>query len=408
MRAEQLAVVRDARTGPARRPPPALLLLGGWAFLLPVQVATPLGLRLAPSDLLLLGYLALRLPWLRRVPAAWSPWTPVLAAAMGLGLLVALVRTGSVSQYALLQKGLGLGLLLLAHACVVDAVTSWDRARWLLRAFLWGALLHACAAVLAFGLTLTGLLEVPLVNQPYPTARLSGLLVDPNAFGGLVGLALVLHLLTSGCQEPLLGGRAARLADVVLPLALVLTFSRSAWIGVVLALGVASVAAPRTAVRAVLRTALPVLVAVPVLLLVLAPDLRALVSRPDQIDARLVLAQGAVEDFLRSPLVGTGVGVNAAQSENIIHNTALWFLAEFGLVGFVAFAGFAVSNAVRAAATARATAGAERALAVALLAGHGAMLGLSTGIEALYQRHWWLVLGVAGALHALTPRRGRW
>ncbi|GEO34125.1 hypothetical protein CAE01nite_18500 [Cellulomonas aerilata] len=384
-----------------------MLLLGGWAFLLPVQLVSPLGLRVAPSDLLLLAYLGLRLPWLRRVPEAWSPWTHALTGALAVGLLVSLVRVGSVTSYALVQKGLGFGLLLLIYLCVVDAVRTWSDARWLLRAFLWGVLLHAAVALAAFGLAASGVAEVPLVNQPFPRARLAGLLVDPNAFGGLVALGLALHLMTVASSVPLLRGAAARSAGFVLPLALVLTFSRSAWIGFAVALVVAGAVAPRVAAVALVRTVAPLAVVLPVVVLTLVPDAAALVSRPDQVGARLSLAAGAVDDFVAYPLLGTGLGVNAATSENIVHNTALWTLAEMGLVGFVAFAGFALANAARMLAAARAVDGADRSLLLALLSAHAAMLGVSTGIEALYQRHWWLVLAVGGALVACS-RRERW
>ena len=42
---------------------------------------------------------------------------------------------------------------------------------------------------------------------------------------------------------------------------------------------------------------------------------------------------------------------------------------------------------------------------LALLLAHTAMFGLAMGIEAFYQRHWWLVLGLIASSYSLTLRR---
>jgi putative inorganic carbon (hco3(-)) transporter len=48
----------------------------------------------------------------------------------------------------------------------------------------------------------------------------------------------------------------------------------------------------------------------------------------------------------------------------------------------------------------------EQPLVLALLLGHTAMFGLAMGIEAFYQRHWWLVLGLIASSYSLALRRG--
>ena len=44
---------------------------------------------------------------------------------------------------------------------------------------------------------------------------------------------------------------------------------------------------------------------------------------------------------------------------------------------------------------------------LALLLGHTAMLGLAMGIEAFYQRHWWVVLALIAASSATAEERRR-
>jgi hypothetical protein len=41
---------------------------------------------------------------------------------------------------------------------------------------------------------------------------------------------------------------------------------------------------------------------------------------------------------------------------------------------------------------------------LALLLAHAAMLGVAMGIEAFYQRHWWLVMALIASAYSLTLR----
>jgi hypothetical protein len=76
-----------------------------------------------------------------------------------------------------------------------------------------------------------------------------------------------------------------------------------------------------------------------------------------------------------------------------------WFLADFGLIGLVVFLGlcaWVLWRAVVVAPTARSLG--RSGLVRGLVLSHIAMAGLSIGIEAFYQRHWWLVMGAIAAL----------
>nr|WP_255426749.1 O-antigen ligase family protein [Pseudonocardia sp. C8] len=217
-----------------------------------------------------------------------------------------------------------------------------------------------------------------------------------------------MHLVTTTAARPLLTGPVARVADVVLPVALLLTFSRSAWIG--FTAGVLALAAlrPRAAARPLRRMVAGALLAVPLLgtfLALLLANPLGLIQRPDQVQSRLSIGEDALAELARSPLLGTGVGTYQERHGVIVHNTTLWFLTELGLVGLLVFLALVWSVASRLLGAHRLAPPDERPLALALLAAHAAMLGLSVGIEAFYQRHWWLVIGLGAAAWSLSARR---
>ena len=85
-----------------------------------------------------------------------------------------------------------------------------------------------------------------------------------------------------------------------------------------------------------------------------------------------------------------------------MHNSALWFLADFGLVGLAVFCGFLGWFFVTAWNAYQMAPDEEKPLALALLLAHTAMAGLAVGIEAFYQRHWWLVLALIAASSRLV------
>ena len=73
----------------------------------------------------------------------------------------------------------------------------------------------------------------------------------------------------------------------------------------------------------------------------------------------------------------------------------MWFLADFGIVGLSGLLG--IYGMVLRGKDGWPTGSRprrEQPVALALLLAHAAMLGLAMGIEAFYQRHWWLVFGL--------------
>ena len=81
------------------------------------------------------------------------------------------------------------------------------------------------------------------------------------------------------------------------------------------------------------------------------------------------------------------------------------FLADFGVVGLIALLGFLGWFFVKGRYAYRFAPTAERSLVLALLLAHAAMFGLAMGIEAFYQRHWWLVLGLIASSYSMALSR---
>lgn len=405
------AVALMPERGPAARRPgdvprSCTWLMVAYAASLAVQFETPLGIRLALSDAFLLAYFVIRGARLRRVPEAWSGWHYAFLAVVWGALLVAMVRVGEVSSRAVVAKAVGLLVLLGAVVALVDVAESWARLRTVLTGFVVGAVASATAGLVAFGLARETGVQLPLLNAGYESGRVSALLIDPNAFGGLLATALLLHACTSVHGRPLLGGAPGRLADVVLPVALVATFSRSAWIGALAGLAAVTALSAGAATRVVRRIG-PVVLAAVLLGLWRVPEIGSLAARPEQVGDRFRIAGAAAEEVLRTPLLGTGLDVFAQQHGVVVHNTLLNVVTEMGLLGLLVFVGLLAWHAGTGRRALVLAPRGESGVVLGLVAGLAVGLGLSVGIEASYQRYWWLALGGIGVAGALVARADR-
>jgi O-antigen ligase len=180
------------------------------------------------------------------------------------------------------------------------------------------------------------------------------------------------------------------------------TFSRSAWLSLALALVLLCVLRRAAAIR----IALAALIGGASLFVLTGSGFlgffEGMAIRPEQGDSRFVLMRDALAEFARHPLLGGGLGNFIAKEGTIVHNTALWFLADFGLLGLSVLLGYLATFFAMAWYAYRLAPGRERPIVLALLLGHTAMFGLSLGIEALYQRHWWMIVSLIGAAYSLA------
>jgi putative inorganic carbon (hco3(-)) transporter len=320
---------------------------------------------------------------------------PAASVLIALSLLLSILANGSFSLYAVGQKLLGLGLLF-GFAVLVAAIVSADEAKAgkLLGCFVGGVSLHAVIAIAAWVQQSGPSDGLLLANPAYP--RLSGLIEDPNAFGGLVGSAFLVSL--SLVRRT--GGRRRLFLVSVMPILVVsilLTYSRSAWIGIALGLLLLLF---RSSWRQLMAGFL-MLCAIGLTIFFLDPAIlepdTGLVERQQSITDRIDGLEAGFRDLAHSPLFGIGVGESAVRYGVIPHNTFLWFLIESGPLGAAAFMVFVHSGLRPALKRNSVLTSTELAAAV----GFAAMFGLSLGIEALYQRQWWLF---AGILSGLLPK----
>lgn len=384
-----------------------IALVSLWIFLLPVQFRTPYGFRFAPSDIVM-------------IPAAFSLffligkyrrglWHPSLTALVTMFIasaLVVLVLTGEITSYALYNKIFGMFVLLTSYFVVASATKDWQSILYMERIFVGAVVLHSIFGVTDYFLDL----GLPFINSY--TGRLSGLLVDPNAFGGLLVVAWLLLFTDWIGHRHLFGYWKGLIGIVILGLGIVLTFSRSAWLALAVGLMIAFYTKPGFLIRLAFVSA--VIASVAYLALPYAfgsswiESAATLATRRLQIDARLELISLAWLAFLDYPLFGAGLGWFYQKYGWIIHNTPMWILTEFGITGFIVYAWMIIAFISRALLAYRGAPPDYKATVWGIFLAFGALQGLSLGIEALYQRHLWFLMALISAAYVLSKRSQSW
>jgi len=379
------------------------LLVSGYIVLLPYQFKIGSSVNFAPSDCFLILALLFGAGQLKYCTPAWSPFHLGVALVFVLGALICALRYGHVAPYELLNKGAGLLLLVLSYLACTSVVSEWEDVRRILRLFIVSVFLENLLAVSAFFAGYFFGASTSFVR--YDGLRLSGMLLDPNAYGGLLAVALVSAEAASTGHSPLFRRRALMAIRASLALGLLFTFSRSAWLGLVLALLFLIMLKPSIFVR----VAASVLIGIPLTLVFMGsrfvPIVEEMARRPEQVQERFDLIQQAVEVFRRHPFFGGGLGSFRLTAGEIAHNSAMWFLADFGILGLGVLIGFLAWFFRKGWLAYRTAPESERPLVLALLLAHIAMTGLAMGIEAFYQRHWWVILALIASSYGLTQRR---
>jgi putative inorganic carbon (hco3(-)) transporter len=383
------------------------VLVAGYVALLPFQFQVTKGVNFAPSDCLMLLVLLFAAGQLKYRTAAWSIWHFGIPMVFAVGSLVAAVRFGALDRYELLNKDAGLLLPFLSYAAITSAINDWEDLRRIMRVFTLSVALQNILCVGGFLAAYFFGVTNPFTR--YAGQRLAGMLIDPNAYGGLLIAALVMCEGASIGPAPLFKGPTLWLCRLTLGMGLLFTFSRSAWTGLGLALLLLCVIQMRTAVRLILAG----VIAAPCLLLLMGnrfiPVFEEMASRPKQVQGRFDLIHAAFDAFTGHPFLGGGIGSFRLGEGEIAHNTAMWFLADFGIVGLIVLLGFLGWFFAKSWSAYGSAPRQSQPLVLALLLAHTAMFGLAMGIEAFYQRHWWLVLGLIASSYSLTlsPVNGR-
>jgi O-antigen ligase len=315
------------------------------------------------------------------------------------------MRFGVIQRFELVNKCAGLLLPLLSYAVITSSVANWCDLRAVLRAFVYGVVVENVVAVGAFLVSYFFGFSNPFTQ--YGGLRLSGTLLDPNAYGGLLVAALVICEGASYGQTPLIGGVRLWVVRVTLGLGILFTFSRSAWVALGSALLLLCVVRTRMAIRLIFSG----LAAAPCFFLLMGPRFlpvfETMASRPKQVQGRFDLIHSALNAFASHPLLGGGLGSFRLSEREISHNTAMWFLADFGIVGLVVVCGFIGWFFVKAWQAYGTAPVSEQPLVLGILLGHTAMAGLAMGIEAFYQRPWWMIFALIASSYCLTLRHAR-
>jgi O-antigen ligase len=374
----------------------------GYAALLPYQFEIAYRINFSPADVLLLLAFLLALGQLKYCQPAWSYWHFAIALTFVMGSLVATMRVGTVDSFELLHKDAGLLLPVLSYIVFTSCVRGWDDLRRILRVFVLGVVAENTVAVALFLIAYFFHVSNPFARYGL---RLSGTMLDPNAYGGLLAAALVICEGSSWGRYPLFTGWVLWLSRVTLSLGLLFSFSRSAWSAVGLGFLLLSLIRFRVA----LRFLTAIVVGAPLLFLVMGqrfvPIFEVMASRPQQVAGRFELIRDAFDAFRQHPVLGGGIGSFRLAEGEVAHNSAMWFLADFGVIGLAVFLGFVAWFFAKGWFAYRFAPEQQQPLVLGLLAGHAAMLGLAMGIEAFYQRHWWLVFALIAASYSLVRRR---
>lgn len=374
-------------------------LAGAYVALLPFQVEVTKMLRIAPADIIL-AFACLLIPLKLRFPkAAWSPWHFALLAVFGVASLVTALHTGELTTYALLNKDIGLLVLFLSYILITSVAQNWHALRRIIRIFVISVVLQnligIAAAVAAYLYHINSIFMMDGL-------RLCGMLVDPNAYGGLLTCAFVLCETSSSSFEPVFSRPFVLFARTTLAVGLALTFSRTAWFSFAVALLGLMILNFRRMIKAALIMGGVVLFAGVLFGSRMLPMFETLATREN--GGRVNLVEDAVAMFGQHPLIGAGLTAFQNHEGSIVHATFVWFLADFGLVGFNTCVGFMGWFLFKAWSDYRFAPARERPVVLGLLLGHIAMLALSFGIDAFYQRPWWLLFALIGSAQAILRR----
>jgi O-antigen ligase len=362
-------------------------------------------------------------------PVGWER-AAVLLLAYGLaGLASLLYATDTVrAQEALVDYGKD-ALIVLIVTTLLQGVTMVHRVIWALLAagiFLGTISVYQyLTGTLAYPYWGFGQAEVMHIVGKSSGYRLGGPLGSANAYAQIL-LVLIPLAFNRLWYERAPGGRLlAAWALGVCGLALVFTFSRGAFVALLVALGIMVVRQPPRPLSLLLTTGL----LVPLLLLVpgqyterLKTLVSAVTSSGQRSDASM---RGRWSEtlvgwrmFLEHPLVGVGwhnsfvhyrryakqVGLDSRHEDRGTHNLYLQIAAETGLLGLSVFAALLCSmfrSLQRAGAHLRSAGMPDMAEMVAAFGiGLVGYLTHSLVIHAAFPRFFWLLFGIAMALPA--------
>jgi O-antigen ligase len=371
---------------------------------------------------------------LRLDATAWA-----LAAILALNVVASMLhspaRSYSLAQCANLASAWCIYLL------VLNAVETRQELDALLRIFLWAAAGACAIGVGAFILTSAG---VPTGGAEVSTGAAEnltrafgayGTMVEPNILGSFSAAVVVMTsvLLAAGEEyRPPNAVALVRGTAIIAAMALVLSFTRSAWLGAVAGILFASVAGGRSIRLRTRRIVRPLLLLAAIALVVLllpgsagdflAFKLENLLNVTSRTAAfRLLTYSLALEQAAQHPFLGWGTFTFAplvAQGNDFmqyegwrnlwIGNYLLLALHDTGIAGLVLWVGMLwsiVAGGIRATFVARTFDPGHAARTLALTAAVATLLVPFLATSGFSLGYTWLLIGLTGA-HARLARDG--
>ena len=367
--------------------------------LMPLQLEIPaftsvVDSRFPPGDLVL-AVAVLTAPALLRFRSSPPPANLPLALILTLayGAVVAIVHAGGVTTHAILVKLVGGAVLAVWGLATINATAGGHHWR-LLRVWLIAMVVSSIVAYIDWAIV-----DITSVIVHDVETRFGATQFDPNNAGAAYAVAVILAW---RCRHLLFERTWVKLVvPGILAVTTLLTLSRGAYLALAAALIVMTVVdwPSARAWRGYLLGAVAV-VALGLATGAIQDASAELAGRPDNVGSRQQLITGALDRFADSGGLGIGLGTQLAQEDKIVHNTAVWLLVEMSFVG-VAFYALLVVLVASAALRIRRFA---PELGVALLGAHVVMVVASLGIEGLYQRQWWLIIGLSTLTAASASR----
>lgn len=383
--------VPDTRWGRGRPWHERLLAVAAYTYLavLPVQIPITTTFNLAVADIVLaLGLLVVgyRLTVTRRLVSIWHG---ILIMVFAGGSLVSFLRFGELSTWGILNKTVGFLGLLAGYLLIGNHAKTFDKVVQTVHVLVGSISIYNAIALIAF----FGGIQNEIFNNSTEFERLAGGYVDPNAYGGLLVPCLVAYLAFRKSTANRFNSLMDYFVVVSLSAGIIFTLSRSAWLALGAALVVLFVvnSSSRVAIAASVLAAVVGFAALP--LLQSSERFVEIASRSNTIVGRMELNESALREVSLDPL-GMGIGGFTEKYGTIVHNTPLWFAADLGFIGVVAFLGLSFWVLKQLLLAYSLHEGAEKAVVLGLGLAHVSMLTLSLAVEAFYQRHWWVIMAL--------------
>ncbi len=391
------------------------LLVYLWVFFLPVQLSITqqsLGFKLAISDI----FIFLLIPTLflskitknKNFKITLFPYLTVILLILTVSLFKTFQVIGYIPSYAVVNKYLGF-IFLAVTFCILYFVLRDDikRVYTAMKILLVSSFIFNILSVLSY--TLNFWFGVASSFLFYNN-RIAGLLFNPNAYGCYL-LVVFMVQLSLLIKEGSILPKAFMWPNLILCfVAIVLTFSRTTWIGLFVGIVILSLFYGPRLLTKIVPVALAGLSSIFILLgFGFINDFVFFSIRSTSISLRMQIIRYGAAYFLSYPIFGIGLGSFLEFSGQFlvegrtIPNTYLWVLVETGIIGFMALMAFLFKITKNFLAAIN-NFGKEKPLVIGIFASFAAILAFMMGVEGFYQRPFWFTVVISEVFYNLARR----